>query len=216
MNKIINILFAGVGGQGIVSASDIIAEIAMAQGLDVKKSEIHGMSQRGGVVHSFIRAGEKVYSPLPPKDDIDLFVAMEQMEALRWRDHINDNTAVIVNTQKITPLSIYYTNQTYPDVKNKLKHDKTYYINGIEEAEQIGDARVLNSLMIGALSYFTGYTQAQFKDAFIKHVNKNLEKNLQAFDRGKDLVKNDVLLQGRGNEKGRPGKTPGRKAEKAR
>ncbi len=199
MKNSINILLAGVGGQGIVSASDIIAEIFLSRGLDVKKSEIHGMSQRGGVVHSFIRAGEKVYSPLPPKDSVGLIVAMEQMEALRWRGYTSKETTLIVNTQKITPVSMHYTGQVYPDVKKELKQNRVYYINGVEEAAKTGDPRVLNSIMIGALSYFTGFSGIEFGEAFGRHVNRNTEKNLQAFNKGKELVKNDVLLQGRRN-----------------
>ena len=95
--KTTNILLVGVGGQGIVSASDIIAGMALARGLDVKKSEIHGMSQRGGVVHSFVRFGEKVHSPVPFADDVGYLLAFEQMEALRWSGYINPGTNVIVS-----------------------------------------------------------------------------------------------------------------------
>ncbi|HNZ30388.1 MAG TPA: 2-oxoacid:acceptor oxidoreductase family protein, partial [Candidatus Goldiibacteriota bacterium] len=96
MAKIMNILLVGVGGQGIVSSSDIISDMALAKGHDVKKSEIHGMSQRGGVVYSFVRYGDKVYSPLPLKEEVDFLASFEEMEILRWQDYINPSTKVIV------------------------------------------------------------------------------------------------------------------------
>ncbi len=195
MKNTIDILIVGVGGQGIVSASDIISDIAMSRGLDVKKSEIHGMSQRGGVVHSFVRLGKKVASPMPEKNNIDYFLSFELMEALRWKDHITEKTEVVVNTQQITPIGMYLNGAApYPEVRKALNHKKTYFINGTEEAESLGDIRALNSIMTGALCKFLNYEATEFKTAFEKRVGKAVEMNIAAFKKGKELVKNGILF----------------------
>src|SRR5512141_1285914 len=113
MNKS-DFLLAGVGGQGVLTASDIVAEVGMAIGLDAKKSEIHGFSQRGGVVESHVRWGERVAAPMGEKGRIDYLLAFELMESARWIEFIKPGGTVIVNTQRILPMSATVGNAVYP------------------------------------------------------------------------------------------------------
>ncbi|MCE5301270.1 MAG: indolepyruvate oxidoreductase subunit beta [Spirochaetia bacterium] len=191
--KATNILIVGVGGQGIVAASDIIADMALTKGLDVKKSEIHGMSQRGGVVSSFVRYGEKIYSSIPFRDEIDFILSFEEMESIRAAEYINNDTIVIVNTQRIKPATLHSITEGYPDAKTSIKHDRLYLIDAIGEAKKTGNEKVVNSLMIGALSYFLHFDEADFMVSLQKRVKKMPDENRTAYNKGKELVKNYVL-----------------------
>ena len=191
--KTVNILVVGVGGQGVVAASDIISDMALARGLDVKKSEIHGMSQRGGVVSSFVRFGTTVASPLPFKNDIDFIISFEEMEALRWSDHIKEETKIIINTLKIKPANLSINKQKYPDVKSTLNGSNVYYLDGTGEAKKIGNEKVVNSFMIGAFCAFNNFTADDFNHALLKRVKKYTEENMLAFNKGMEMVKQYVL-----------------------
>lgn len=103
MKEVQGILLAGVGGQGILLASDILCRVFMASGLDVKKSEVHGMAQRGGCVTSHVRFGRKVHSPLAKKKDIDILVSFEKMDTLRYLEYVKDEGQVIINSEEIYP-----------------------------------------------------------------------------------------------------------------
>jgi len=187
--KITNILLVGVGGQGIVSSSDIISDMALSKGHDVKKSEIHGMSQRGGVVYSFVRFGDKVYSPLPLKEEVDFIASFEEMEILRWQDYINPKTKVIVNTQQIKPASFAFTKQEYPDVKGVFKHQHVKYIDAIAAAKEGGNIKFVSSVMTGALCAYLDFNENDFREAFTKRVGKYTDENVKAFLKGKESVK---------------------------
>jgi indolepyruvate ferredoxin oxidoreductase beta subunit len=191
--KTVNILVVGVGGQGIVAASDIIADMALSKGHDVKKSEIHGMSQRGGVVSSYVRFGDSVASPIPFDGSIDFILSFEEMEALRWAGHMSHDTKVIINTHRIKPVTLALTKQEYPDVKGNLKHDKTFYLDATTEAKKIGSEKVVNSLMVGALCAFTEFSEEDFKASLTKRVKKFIDENIAAFKKGKEMVENYVL-----------------------
>lgn len=191
--KTVNILVVGVGGQGVVAASDIISDMALAKGHDVKKSEIHGMSQRGGVVSSYVRFGDAISSPMPPGGDIDYILSFEEMEALRCTAFMNENTSVIVNTLKIRPASFAFTKQEYPDVKALIKHDKTYYLDATGEAKKIGNEKVVNSFMVGALCAFLDFSEDDFRASLVKRVKKYTQENMAAFKKGKEMVKGYVL-----------------------
>lgn len=191
--KTVNILVVGVGGQGVVAASDIISDMALAKGFDVKKSEVHGMSQRGGVVSSFVRYGGRINSPLPLKTEVDFILSFEEMEALRWSDHVNENTKIIVNTLRIKPASLAISKQEYPDIKTQLKGAHVYYLDGTGESKKLGNEKVVNSFMIGALCAFNEFTPDDFHAALVKRVKKYTEENMAAFNKGKELVKSYVL-----------------------
>jgi indolepyruvate ferredoxin oxidoreductase, beta subunit len=191
--KTVNLLVVGVGGQGVVAASDIIADMALAKGYDVKKSEIHGMSQRGGAVSSFVRYGGHIASPLPYKNDADFIISFEEMEALRWSQYSNENTKIIVNTLRIKPAGLMISKQEYPDIRPSLKGRDVYYLDGTGESKKIGNERIVNSFMIGAFCAFNDFSADDFHKALVKRVKKYTEENMSAFNKGKEMVKNYVL-----------------------
>jgi len=110
-----NILMAGVGGQGIILASEIVSEAVMLAGFDVKKSEVHGMAQRGGSVTSHVRFGEKVYSPIIRDGEVDILFSLELLETLRFLPVLKDDPVILVNQQKILPPSVTLGRDVYPD-----------------------------------------------------------------------------------------------------
>ncbi|MEJ2303548.1 MAG: indolepyruvate oxidoreductase subunit beta, partial [Anaerolineales bacterium] len=118
--KSINFLLAGVGGQGTLLASDIVAEVGLRIGLDAKKSEVHGMAQRGGAVVSHVRWGEKVASPLIEKGKVDYFIAQETLEALRWLEYLRSEGTVILSKQNLPPTSTVFGQDVYPDEEKTL------------------------------------------------------------------------------------------------
>jgi len=182
-----NILLTGVGGQGIVSASDIISDMAMNRGYDVKKSEIHGMSQRGGVVYSYVRYGEKVNSPIPHKDEIDYLVSFEEMEALRWSDYINPATIVFVSTKHIKPITLTLSNKDYPEVQSVLNSPNIKYIDAETAARNAGSQKFVSSVMAGALCAKLGFDEKEFRASFEKRVGKFIEENVIAFNKGREM-----------------------------
>jgi indolepyruvate ferredoxin oxidoreductase beta subunit len=189
VDNTVNILLVGVGGQGIVSSSDIISDMALARGFDVKKSEIHGMSQRGGVVYSYVRYGKKVHSPLPQAEDINYIASFEEMEILRWEDYINKETKVIVNTQQIKPATLARLKMEYPDVQGLLKHEHVKYIDAVAAAKNIGNEKFVSSVMTGALCTNLGFTEDEFRASFSGRVGKYIEENIKAFNTGREMAK---------------------------
>ncbi|HEX9971694.1 MAG TPA: indolepyruvate oxidoreductase subunit beta [bacterium] len=186
---IINVLMSGVGGQGVLVASDILVMVAMEAGLDAKKSEIHGMAQRGGSVVSQVRYGKKIYSPLISTGAADVILAFEKLEAVRYLDFLKTGGVVIVNNQKITPLSVFFSNTPYPEDIATICHKKTDHfimIEGVQIAEQLGNPRTINSVMLGALSNFLEFDEEHWMKAIEQRVPpKTLELNRRAFEAGK-------------------------------
>jgi indolepyruvate ferredoxin oxidoreductase beta subunit len=184
------ILIAGVGGQGILRASDILCSCIMASGLDVKKSEVHGMAQRGGCVTSHVRYGQKVYSPLSKKRDIDILVSFEKMDTLRYLDYVKADGIVIVSLEEIYPPAVNLGVSAYPsDVIDTVKrYFKTVKeIDAISLALQAGSIRTVNTVLLGALSVYlpilpSGSWEKALTDSFPA---KMLEMNRQAFDLGR-------------------------------
>jgi len=152
-----NVLVAGVGGQGVILASDIMSEVFMEAGYDVKKSEIHGMAMRGGIVTSHFRFGKKVYSPLIKEGEVDILFAFEQLEGLRWINHLRPKGKIIMNDNKVNPPVVNLGDMEYPKgipetIKAKFKD--FYLVKGTEIALQMGDARAANVVLLGAMSKF--------------------------------------------------------------
>jgi indolepyruvate ferredoxin oxidoreductase beta subunit len=152
-----NVLVAGVGGQGVILASDIMSEVFMEAGYDVKKSEIHGMAMRGGIVTSHFRFGKKVYSPLIKEGEVDILFAFEQLEGLRWINHLRPKGKIIMNDNKVNPPVVNLGDMEYPKeipetIKSKFKD--FYLVKGTEIALQMGDARAANVVLLGAMSKF--------------------------------------------------------------
>ncbi len=152
-----SILLAGVGGQGILRASDILANIFMETGLDVKKSEVHGMAQRGGCVTSHVRYGRKVFSPLALKSDVDILLAFEKVETLRYLDYLKTGGSVIINDQEILPPSVNLGDLAYPsDIAGTVKtlFPATKIVRAEDLARKAGNVRTVNTVLLGVLSAF--------------------------------------------------------------
>ena len=167
--KKLDILLVGVGGQGNVLASDILSEVAIAAGYDVKKTDTLGMAQRGGSVVSQVRIADKVWSPLIREGEVDILVALEKLEALRWSHYLREGSVTIVNNQSTPPLSVSLGVHRYPsdkEIKKTLKQwaDRVYFVDGTTEAKELGDIRTLNILMLGCLSFFISIDVAIWKD----------------------------------------------------
>lgn len=148
-----SILLVGVGGQGTILASKLLTLGLMDAGYDVKMSEIHGMSQRGGSVSSHVRYGVKVDSPVIELGDADLLISFETMEALRWMDYLKVNGKVVVNKFEIKPLSISSGNLDYSkEILNEIQNNATtIVINAEKEATSLGDTKVMNMILLGSI-----------------------------------------------------------------
>lgn len=154
-NEVKNILFAGVGGQGILRASDIICEVIMEAGFDVKKSEVHGMAQRGGCVTSHVRYGKKVYSPLAEPGSIQTLVSFEKMESLRYLSFLRKDAAIVVNTEEVYPPAVNMGESPYPDdavefLQNNYKTVISFDASKL--AQKAGNIKTANVILLGALS----------------------------------------------------------------
>lgn len=155
----VNFMLAGVGGQGTILASDVLASIGLLVGHDVKKSEVHGMAQRGGSVTTSVRWGEQIFSPLIGPGEADFFLAFEKLEALRHIERLRPGGVVLVNDYAIPPLSVSSGNDEYPDdkhIRSVLEAvTRDYYLLPANDlAEELGNARVNNVVLLGALSHW--------------------------------------------------------------
>ena len=184
-----SILLAGVGGQGILRASDILCLAFMASGLDVKKSEVHGMAQRGGCVTSHVRYGQKVYSPIAKKGDVDILVSFEKLEALRYLDYLKPQATIIINEEEIYPPSVNLGDAQYPEnIYDRVsRHFKTVkMINALDLARKAGNIRAVNTVLLGVLSTFLDLKSDLWEEVLQKAFpSKSLEANLKAFNLGK-------------------------------
>ncbi len=192
MNQTTNILLAGVGGQGTILASKVLAEVAMLQGFDVKISEIHGMAQRGGSVITHVKFGEKVYSPLIEAGQADFMVAFELLEALRRVHYLQPNGVMIVNEQRIEPMSVITGKETYPtDIEEQLSNKASYYykIPALKLANELGNVRTVNMILLGCLAKQLEIAPEQWFEAMAKHIKpRYLEINKQALMLGWEIV----------------------------
>lgn len=192
MDKVMNLFLCGVGGQGILLASEVISSACMQAGFDVKQSEVHGMAQRGGSVISHIRFGKKVYSPLIEAGDADIVVSFEMLEALRYLPYMNSRTKVIVNTQKILPSPVATGMDRYPDdVLDQLKQRQlsVFPMDAFAIAQAIGETRAVNMVLVGALSAFLPIGEDIFMQVIEKRIPEKIRKvNVDAFLKGKEIL----------------------------
>ena len=187
-----NVLVAGVGGQGVILASDIMSEVFMEAGYDVKKSEIHGLAMRGGIVTSHFRFGKKVYSPLIKEGEVDILFAFEQLEGLRWINHLRPKGKILMNDHKVNPPVVNLGDMEYPKeipetIKGKFKD--FYLVRGTDIALQLGDARAANVVLLGAMSKLFEIKE----DLWLKTIlgvlpPKVHELNRKAFATGREQV----------------------------
>lgn len=200
MRDAINFLLAGVGGQGTILASDVLVNVGLAAGYQAKQAEVHGMSQRGGSVTSFVRWGRQVHSPLVGAGEVDVFLAFEKAEALRSLNQLRAGALALVNLAAIEPVTVTSGGQTYPDdetmrQKIALVTSRVVYIDGEAIASELGNIRAANVVLLGALSALmereglTDLTACTWLDVITGRVPpKYVELNLQAFELGRQAV----------------------------
>lgn len=192
MADIKNILMVGVGGQGIILASKVLAKGLIDAGYDVKMSEVHGMAQRGGSVTTQVRYGEKVYSPIIGKGQADIIVAFEKMEAMRWIEYLKPNGKLVVNDYAIPSAPILTGQMEYPKgIIDELKAKvQTIVLEAANEAIKLGNIKAQNILMLGSLVKALNINEVNWEDVIKDQVNeKFVELNINAFNRGMELVK---------------------------
>ncbi len=186
-DKTWNILMVGVGGQGIILASDILAAAALQAGWDAKKSEIHGMSQRGGSVFSHVRFGRKIFSPVIPEGGADVLLSLELMETLRWTAFAHAGTEFIVLNEKILPTST----ESYPaGVEEEIKSlaPGAILLDPASLIEKIGDKKYLNVALCGSLAGKLTLPEEAWRAAVEGHVPRGtFEANWRAFGLGRSL-----------------------------
>jgi len=189
MEKILNISLVGVGGQGTLLASEILCQVALLSGKDIKKSEVHGMAQRGGSVVSQVRIGEKVHSPLIALGETDILVSFEKVEALRFAHFLSPNGIAMVNAQEIRPVTVSSGLAQWPeDLDGKLTETfpRLELIPALDIARELGNVKAVNVVMIGALANHTEIPDEVWREAITALVKpKFLELNLKAFDAGR-------------------------------
>jgi indolepyruvate ferredoxin oxidoreductase beta subunit len=184
-----SILLAGVGGQGILRASDVLCQVMIDVGLDTKKSEVHGMAQRGGCVTSHVRYGKKVYSPIAKKSDVDILLSFERLESLRYLDFIKPDGTIIINEIEINPPSVNSGDADYPQnisdiIRNIFKDVKL--INARDIALQAGNVRTENIALLGILSLYLPVDVAVWEKVLrASFPEKVVESNLNAFRLGR-------------------------------
>lgn len=186
-----NVIFTGVGGQGVLLAGKVLMDVAIAAGYDIKESEVHGMAQRGGTVDCCIRFDKKVYSPLIELGTADYIVSFELLEIMRKLDYLAPNGAVIVNKLMIDPATVQTGAMEYPsDIEQWLYSNvkRSQVIDTEPVLKEIGSKKSLNIVMIGALSKHLPFSNEQWEAAIAKRVKPQLlETNLRAFALGQAL-----------------------------
>ena len=189
--KKFDLLITGVGGQGVVLASDIIGEAALAAGYDVKKTDTLGMAQRGGSVVSHVRIGQQVWSPLIKEGEVDILVAFEKLEAARWSHYLRSGAIAIVNNHALPPLSVNLGDERYPtdeEITNILRQwsERIYFVDGTSRTREFGNVRTLNMFMLGCASLFLPLEVHVWKDSISQRLSPGVRQiNIDIFDLGR-------------------------------
>lgn len=187
-----NIMIVGVGGQGTLLASKLLGHVLLGQGYDVKVSEVHGMSQRGGSVVTYVRFGDKVYSPVIDRGEADIVVSFELLEAARWLEYLKPEGQIIVNTQEVEPMPVITGGAKYPENLTEKMQEKGAKVDAADflaVAEKAGSAKAVNIALMGRLStYFPEIPEEEWQKALEACVPaKFLELNKKAFELGKSI-----------------------------
>lgn len=186
-----NIMIVGVGGQGTLLASKMLGYVLLQQGYDVKVSEVHGMSQRGGSVVTYVRYGKKVYSPVIDKGEADVIISFEKLEAARWLEFLKKDGTIITNTKEVEPMPVITGAAAYPEnliEKMQAAGAKVDAKDFLSIAQEAGSAKAVNIALMGRLStYFPEISDEQWQDAIEKIVPpKFLDLNRKAFEAGRN------------------------------
>ena len=187
--NVTNILVAGVGGQGVILASDVMADTFLEAGYDVKKSEIHGMAQRGGAVSSHVRFGKKVYSPIITMGETDYLVMMEKMESLRWLNYCNPTTVIVMDAVEINPPLVNIGEMEYPgEIEPTLRKHFTnvYIISATSIAAEQGNERAANAVLLGTFSTLLNIDEKHWLSCLLRRLPERLhDVNKRAFAAGR-------------------------------
>jgi len=198
--RTLNVLLAGIGGQGVLTASQLLAEAAVRAGYDVKKSEVHGMAQRGGVVTSHVRIGRRVYSPIISSGEVDLLVAFEEAEALRWRSEVRSGGILMVNCLQVAPPVVNLGLFKYPD--DPLTNLRTFNgsfvpVEASALAVQAGSPRLAGTILMGAASAVLPLVVDDWEAAIRARFTKAevADLNLKAFHQGRECALSSAIRQ---------------------
>lgn len=203
MKKTINFMLAGVGGQGTILASDVLANVGLAAGYQTKQAEVHGMSQRGGSVTSYVRWGETVYSPLVGAGEVDVFLSFEKVEALRNLDQLRPGALAVISLEAIKPVTVTSGGQPYPDDAHMRLclaqvTPQAYYVDAQAIAAELGNLKVSNVALMGALSGLMesqGISEPELTaETWLEEISarvpkKTIELNKKAFMAGRAAVR---------------------------
>ncbi|MCM1148541.1 MAG: indolepyruvate oxidoreductase subunit beta [Butyricicoccus sp.] len=185
-----NIMIVGIGGQGTLLASKLLGGILLSRGYDVKVSEVHGMSQRGGSVVTYVRYGERVYSPVIDRGQADLIVSFELLEAARWIEYLNPGGRVITNTQQVDPMPVITGAAAYPEnlvEKVRALGIDLDAVDALSLAERSGSSKAVNIVLMGRVSKWFDFSEQDWLDAIKQSVPpKFLDMNLRAFTLGRN------------------------------
>jgi indolepyruvate ferredoxin oxidoreductase beta subunit len=188
-----NVLFAGVGGQGLVLTTKLLVDAAMDAGINVSSSDVIGLAQRGGRVFGMVRLGFDFFSPLIPKGEADVIVAMEELEGLRWMPHLKDKGIVILNKYSIYPTPVLLDKAEYPTNPEKLFIDKGHdviEIDGIKKAKEIRNVKLANTILLGILSRELSIPEESWIKSIKDNVPSNtVDLNIEAFRLGANTDK---------------------------
>ena len=188
--KTMNMMIVGVGGQGTLLASKLLGRMLLIKGFDVKVSEVHGMSQRGGSVVTYVRWGDKVYSPIIDKGQADIILSFELLEAARWTEYLKPDGKMITNTQQINPMPVITGAAEYPqglEEKMKAAGIQLDAVDALSLAEQAGSSKAVNIVLMGRLSKWFDFSEEEWLKAVEESVPpKFLEMNLKAFRLGRN------------------------------
>ena len=193
--KKLDLLITGVGGQGVVLASDITIEAALAAGYDVKKTDTLGMAQRGGSVVSHVRISHRVRSPLIKEGEADILVAFEKLEAARWGHYLRPGAIVVVNDYVLPPLSVNLGNERYPSDEEitdilKQRAARIYFVDGTSLVRELGNPKTLNMFMLGCISLFLPLKVHIWKDSISQHIPPATRQiNINAFNQGRKEIR---------------------------
>ncbi len=185
-----NVMIVGVGGQGSLLASKLLGRLLLTKGYDIKVSEVHGMSQRGGSVVTYVRYGDKVYSPIIDRGEADFIVSFELLEAARWTEFLKPGGKIITNTQQINPMPVITGVAEYPADLDKKMSDAGIDIDAFDAlklAEEAGSSKAVNIVLMGRLSNYFDASVEEWMQAIEQSVpEKFLEMNKKAFNLGRD------------------------------
>ncbi len=190
-----NVLIAGVGGQGVILSSELLALAAMADGRDVKQGEFHGVAQRGGAVFSHVRFGERVHSPMAPRGKVDYLLALERLEALRYGHFVKESGTIIVNDHKVEPARLGDL-RPYPDEGTSFLQGKGFQVlvvNATEKAIELGNYRAANVVVLGTLAAHLDLSRAAWEETLEERIPPRLlELNRKAFAAGLEFAASPV------------------------